>query len=218
MNGVGPGRTDGNNDGTDRGRSGRRLLAALDAEISLPSLMRLFPLAFLLHDLEEVLTVEAFWQRHRDRLPLPAALRRGRVTTRQFAVAVAGLFGVVLLISERAARAPGDPSRLAWFRVGLAIMLANVFTHLGQSLLLRADTPGVATALAISLPYSAYAFRRLARAGLSDRSAALTASRHGLLRLLPAVGAALGLGWLVDRLLRGRGTPAPAAPLNRKVK
>ncbi len=72
------------------------MLARLDRLISSRTVILAFPVVFLTHDGEEVLTTEGFLREHRMTFPLPAALKNQlEVTTAQFAVAVAYLFTLV---------------------------------------------------------------------------------------------------------------------------
>jgi hypothetical protein len=65
-------------------------LRELDRYVSLRGLIWSFPVVFLFHDTEEILTVERFVRDHRKRLPKPLA-DRAQVTTEQFAVATMAL-------------------------------------------------------------------------------------------------------------------------------
>ena len=61
------------------------------------------PLAFVVHDLEEILTMECFVQKNRERFPKPL---RGfaSITILQFTIGVTILFALILLASFLATR------------------------------------------------------------------------------------------------------------------
>jgi hypothetical protein len=78
-----------------------------------------------------------------------------------------------------------------------AVMLANVASHAGAAILLRGYAPGVATALALNLPFSLYLLRRAIREGwISRRTLALL----GMAAMLIHGPGLLGLMWLSGRL------------------
>jgi hypothetical protein len=143
-----------------------------------------FPIAFALHDLEEVLTAGR-WQATAEDVvrrrfgTVPPGLRRLLdVSPRQMTIAV-GVVGVgvgaasavALADLRRAARTgPVEPAaglgaqRL--FRAVLMAYSAHGLTHLASSVLLRAYTPGVVTVPLVIAPYSVWAWRTLLHAGV----------------------------------------------------
>ena len=84
------------------------MLEYLDRKIGLGTLFWASPAVFLVHDLEEILTMERFWRENRDRLPIPGALEdRIEATTQQMAAAVACVLATGYLSSYVAASSPG---------------------------------------------------------------------------------------------------------------
>lgn len=175
-----------------------------------------FPVAFALHDLEELLTAEAWGrgapERARSRLPwLPArAADSLAVTTPQMTIAV-GVVAVGVAVT----------TALAWRRLdddlgplpaALTAYTAHGASHLLQSAVLREYTPGVATVPVVIAPYSIWAWRALREAGLRrDRSRRRRDTAAGG---VAALGLAL-TGHVVGRLVtrrapRGPGTEHPA--------
>ena len=137
----------------------------LDRRLSLRQTLWLFPVAFFIHDAEEVFTMERFVRARLGGVPVPLA-RLAHITTGQFAVAVVGLLVVCVALTALAAGALRPGWRLWLLQVVLAACLANAFTHVAQTLIFRAYTPGVITAVLVSLPYGVYVFRRLLAARL----------------------------------------------------
>ncbi len=137
------------------------LLTALDRQVSTTMVIWLFPLAFLVHDLEEILTMERFIRMNRERFP-KLLQRVAPITTTQFTIGVTILFVLTMWASFLATRSPRD---MNWLTICLAIFLLHVVTHVAQTLLLHSYTPGVITAVLVVLPYSLYAFHHL----FSDR-------------------------------------------------
>ncbi|HYD51632.1 MAG TPA: HXXEE domain-containing protein, partial [Gemmatimonadaceae bacterium] len=92
-------------------------------------------------------------------------------------------------------------SKAAWWAV-LAIpsvMLLNVLSHAAVALLLRGYAPGLATAVALTLPFSLYLLRRAARERWVGRGAALALAPAALLLHGPGI---VGLLTLVGRVGR----------------
>jgi hypothetical protein len=166
-------------------------LTALDGPLSVNLVIWVFPLAFLVHDLEEIVTMERFRRENRERFP--KFLRNiATITTRQFTLAVGALLALTLLASYLATR---SPRQMDLFTIGLAIF----FGHIGQSLFLRTYTPGVVTALLVVLPYSLYGFHRLSTASLLDGTSFTTLVLIGALLFVPLILATSQLGKLLTR-------------------
>ena len=171
------------------------LLTALDRQLSLNLVIWVFPVAFLIHDLEEIVTMERFRREYRERFP--KFLRNIlAITTKQFILAVGILFALTLLASYLATR---SPRQMDFFTIGLAIFLVHVFGHVGQSVFFRAYTPGVITAVLVVLPYSLYGFHRLFAANLIDSNGFTTLVLVGALLFIPLVLVASQLGKLLTR-------------------
>ncbi|MFS0839746.1 HXXEE domain-containing protein [Paenibacillus sp. 1P03SA] len=168
----------------------------IDDYISLNSVVWLFLAAFMIHDFEEIIFVEPWmkknYKRLRPRVPGPwqrLFQEMSGVTSSQFAVAVFVEFILFVPVAYLAA----ERGIWALFIGFNALLFIHVFTHLGQSVLLRAYTPGVVTAVMVVLPYSVYLFYRLLRDGAATWQDLLVCAPSGLL-LLPVVLAGHKLG------------------------
>jgi len=182
-----------------------------------------FPLAFLAHDLEEVLTA-GHWQRTgaaalRRRFPrAPERLIDVAVPSpRQMTIAV-GMVGLgvlsatgtalIDLASAREQAASGAPAatrpagEMRLFRVALAAFTTHGITHLASSAGLRSYTPGVVTVPLVIAPYSLWAWRTLRASGLrpDPRELAGTVAAGTAVTFPLVVGAQL----LARALSRGR--------------
>lgn len=173
-----------------------------------------FPVAFALHDLEELLTAEAWGrgasERVRRRLPwLPARLADNlAVTTPQMTIAVGVVTAGVAWTTAFAWRRLDDD--LGPLPAALTAYTAHGATHLLQSTVLREYTPGVATVPVVIAPYSVWAWRTLREAGLRrDRS---RCRRDATTGGVAALGLAL-TGHAVGRLVTRRG----GAPVQSSV-
>ncbi len=156
---------------------------ALQTRANLIRLIGLFPLIFIIHDLEEVFTMAPWMRQHPDlmaRLPLTPAV----TSTAQVAGAVAFEWVLTFAASCLGARELRR-GRSHWFFISLtAALLLNVVTHVGQALLVGGYTPGILTAPTVVLPYMAVLYWRLYQAQIIDL--------RGFLRAL-AAGVPVGL-------------------------
>jgi hypothetical protein len=117
-------------------------------------LLWLVPVFFMLHNLEEAPSMES-WNK---RLPVKI---HPTVSTRQFVVAVTFLTLVGFLLTY---------ASLAWLPTSIgyliilsmqAVLLVNAFVpHLVTTIRFRLYSPGVVTAMLITLPFSIYLFQR----------------------------------------------------------
>jgi hypothetical protein len=121
------------------------------------ALLWLVPIFLTIHNLEEAVVMPAFIERRN--ASVPGAMREiiPPVTYKQFLIALAIITVIPYLVA------------LLWLRRGWAayllvglqvVMLINVCAHTLMALFLRGYAPGLATALAINLPFSLYLLKR----------------------------------------------------------
>jgi hypothetical protein len=156
--------------------------------MNIVTLIWLFPLFFLIHDLEEILTVESFMAKKRDKVisMLPKrvgqfVLKQFSMTTKQFTVAVGVIFVFVMLGTILGIEAISNGKAPVWFLAVNIVFFVHVFTHAGQSVIMHGYTPGVISAVVLTLPYSWYAFHRLFQVGLVDWNGILVSAPFSLL-------------------------------------
>jgi hypothetical protein len=181
------------------------MLRWLDHRISLSVVVALFPLAFLIHDGEEILTTEPWVAANRERLlalaqgtPLQeTAVSMTSMTTAAFTWAVLALLVLILIgtgFMLRAIRQERGSWMAAPFLTMSAIYTLNIVTHLGQSIIWGGYTPGVVTAVLVMIPYAYYLYRRLLQARLFPRWALIASYAAGLALGMPLVLAVHALG------------------------
>ncbi|HYN74052.1 MAG TPA: HXXEE domain-containing protein [Nakamurella sp.] len=173
-----------------------------------------FPLAFLAHDLEEVLTA-GHWQRTGTaalRRRFPRAPQRlidmALPSPRQMTIAV-GVVGLSVLSTtgtalidlasareQAAAGAAAPAGEMRLLRVALAAFTAHGVTHLASAAALRSYTPGVVTVPLVIAPYSLWAWRTLWASGLRPDPRELAGT--------VAAGAAVAFPLVVGAQLLGR--------------
>ncbi|MBY9078388.1 HXXEE domain-containing protein [Paenibacillus sp. HN-1] len=146
------------------------MLHGLDSAVDWSSLLWLFPVLFMFHDFEEILTVEEWADRNRDKVlgTLPPFARKALYAslfcgTRRFALDVLYVYGFIVAFTGMAAFF----SFYLPFLAALSLFFLHAFTHVFQAIYLKMYTPGVTTSILIVLPYSVYAFYRLISSGMA---------------------------------------------------
>lgn len=134
------------------------------------TLIWLFPIMFVFHDLEEIIMLERWLNKNSDKvynkLPKKIAdrvINHFSMSTAQFSVAVLIIF---LFVSSSTYLAnqymnSGPLGNIYLFTIMITIFFLHTFTHIGQSIILKSITPGVITSIFIVLPYSVILFRAL---------------------------------------------------------
>ncbi|GIN70271.1 membrane protein [Bacillus sp. J14TS2] len=138
--------------------------------LDVQTLIWLFPVIFVLHDLEEIIMVEKWMDKNSDviyaKLPRKIAdrvIKQFSMSTAQFSVAV---FVIFLFVSSSTYMASqyingGPLGNIYLFTIMILIIFLHIFTHIAQSIILKSITPGVITSIFIVLPYSIILFHSL---------------------------------------------------------
>jgi hypothetical protein len=153
------------------------------------------PVAFVIHDAEEVATVAPWLKLHRSQLPEPVRSLM-TITTREFAFAA-----IVLALGFALAAAHGvvsaNQKRLSIpFLLAAGAFVANGLTHVLQAAAFRGYTPGILTAVCVVLPYGVGLNRSLIGSHLATRQACLLALAAGVVLQIPLVLMAIAAGRL----------------------
>jgi hypothetical protein len=110
------------------------------------------PVVFLVHDVEEILTVETWLRMHGDQLPRWAQ-QFAHVTTGQFSIGVLLLFVVFLGAATHGARCVRQGRRPTLFLVAAGALVLNALGHIAQGVYFGMYAPGIITSIAVVLPY-----------------------------------------------------------------
>ncbi|KAB1193514.1 HXXEE domain-containing protein [Haloferax sp. MBLA0076] len=165
--------------------------------------MWLLPVSWLVHDVEEILTIER-WSRRSTRWVETneiSGLQRRLVdmlatTRRQFSIAV-GIVGIVFVVATIAGVSDLTGVGILVYTAMLGGYFAHAFVHLGQSLVVRGYTPGVVTAVVVVIPASLALYRRLFSTGLVGLKTATVTGIVGVVLFVPVV---VGAGRLAGRI------------------
>ncbi|AXI09256.1 HXXEE domain-containing protein [Oceanobacillus zhaokaii] len=138
--------------------------------LNVQTLIWLFPIVFVLHDLEEIIMVERWMDKNSDviheKLSKKIAnkvIKQFSMSTAQFSVAVLVIFVFVSSSTYMASQyiTHGPLGNIYLFTIMIMVFFLHVFTHIGQSILLQSITPGVITSIVIVFPYSIILFNSL---------------------------------------------------------
>ena len=137
--------------------------------IDTQTLIWLFPIAFILHDFEEII----FWEgwlakngeevKHRvpDILSKPVSRIVGK-STAEAAVSIVLIFSLTVVASFVAA----VYGKYGFFLLASGAFFMHGFMHLGQAVALRRYVPAVISSALVVLPYGGAVFGRLKREGI----------------------------------------------------
>jgi hypothetical protein len=165
---------------------------------SIRQVVWVLPLAFAIHDGEEILTMPGWIARNRpvlDRIADTGALARRVVenlasTTSAVTSAVLAELAVILLVTFVAQRRPHSGPTMYAYAAMLGVFFLHSLTHVGSAIVLRGYTPGVISAILVIPPASIYVYRRLLSAHLLTWRSAAWSAAAGAALVVPAVIAA----------------------------
>ncbi|WP_052759634.1 HXXEE domain-containing protein [Paenibacillus sp. DMB20] len=170
----------------------------LQEGVPLEALIWLLPIAFFIHDGEEIATVERWVRKHKDHPRIASVrplLNLNKNMTVQFAVAVLLLGSIISCVTYFAAgnyRVNGTMNTL--YCGLLAVFLLDGIKHVGLYFMLKTYTPGVITAAFVEIPFAGYALYRFFDHGMIHGSTIAIGLVIALPLTLLAVWASLTLG------------------------
>lgn len=168
--------------------------------ISLEMLIWLLPIIFIIHDGEEIATMEKWLRGNQDPLQSSAMAKlihwEKRITF-QFSVAVLFIGVFLCLLTFLTAQDFKSGSSLnIWFVGIVGVVLLDGIKHVLFSVKLRKYTPGVIMAALLEIPYGFFALYRFYNAGMTDVKSIVI----GLAAMLPLVLILVAAGLLLGRL------------------
>lgn len=140
--------------------------------VDLSTLIWLIPIAFFVHDGEEVLMVRRWLRRHQDQPGIAKATRflaSEKYVTGQFAIAVSLMGLILLIVTYTAAVHFQGRGRLTALYAGILVALViDGLKHIGLWIRLKHYTPGVITAIVVEIPIASFAIYRFYSSGTAD--------------------------------------------------
>ncbi|MFK9090303.1 HXXEE domain-containing protein [Bacillus salipaludis] len=151
------------------------MLEVLHEFFYIETVIWLFPVIFMFHDLEEIITVESFMTKYKNRVPKTFLARitfivKKKLGTKSAQLSITGAWILLIIsfITFMTAHLPPIKENFILFTAVLNVFFLQGFSHIGQTIIFRGYTPGVTTALFIVIPYSLLAYYRLFELGLID--------------------------------------------------
>ncbi|MGE7766814.1 HXXEE domain-containing protein [Peribacillus sp. NPDC096540] len=151
------------------------MLEVLHEFFYIETIIWLFPVIFMFHDLEEIITVESFMTKYKNRVPKAFLARLALIVKKklgtksaQLSITAAWILLIISFITFMTAYLLTIEGNLILFTATLNIFFLQAFSHIGQTIIFRGYTPGVITALFIVIPYSLLTYYRLFELGLID--------------------------------------------------
>lgn len=130
------------------------------------TLLFIYFFIFLLHELEEIITVEKWSTQNRDEVinRLPKNLSSSfqgvlQMNTAQFAIAVTCMVVVAAFAILSAFFSLREGAISMFFISSFNLVFLHCFSHLGHAVLLKKYTPGVWTAVLLLIPISIYMYQ-----------------------------------------------------------
>jgi hypothetical protein len=173
---------------------------------NIDTVLWLFPIAFMLHDFEEIIFWEAWLGKNGESLlallPMPVAKRMRTIvntSTAQVSFSILLIFLITILSTLAAAQW----GRNETFLLTSSMFFVHGFGHFAQAIVLRKYVPGVLTSAIVIMPFGALLFPKLLAERFVDGPELLAYFALGAVVMAPFI---LGMhvlgGFLYPRLLR----------------
>lgn len=150
----------------------QKVLGALHQFLDIKTLIWLFPIIFIFHDLEEIITIESSMAANRDNLPktnfVKQTLRmREKLgsTAAQLAVSATWILLFISFTALMTAHFSSNGGGFLLFTAILNLFVLQAFMHIVQTIMFRSYTPGIITSLFLLIPYCFLTYYFLAEDG-----------------------------------------------------
>ncbi|WP_066316141.1 HXXEE domain-containing protein [Bacillus sp. FJAT-29814] len=150
------------------------MLEALHHFLDLKTLIWLFPIIFIFHDLEEIITIESSMNAHKNnpktnfvKLTLRMRKKLGS-TAAQLAVSAAWILLIISFTTVMTAHYSSNGGSFLLFTAILNLFVLQALMHIVQTILFRGYTPGILTSLFLLIPYCLLTYYSLAENGQLD--------------------------------------------------
>jgi hypothetical protein len=151
------------------------MLAELHQFLDLKTLIWLFPIVFIFHDLEEIITIESSMAANKNKYPktnfVEMTLRMRKKlgsTAAQLAVSAAWILLFISFTAVTTAHFSADGGGILLFTAILNLFVLQASMHIVQSIMFRGYTPGIITSLFLLIPYCLVTYYFLAESGHMD--------------------------------------------------
>lgn len=147
------------------------MLEALHQFLDLKTLIWLFPIIFIFHDLEEIITIESSMNATKNKYPKTKFVKltfRMREKLGSTAAQLAVSAAWILLFISLTALMTAHGGNFLLFTAILNLFVLQAFMHIIQTIMFRSYTPGILTSLFLLIPYCLLTYYSLADYGQLD--------------------------------------------------
>ncbi len=163
------------------------------------SLLWIFAFSLILHNLEELITLVGFLNRHLVDFPAFFQPIAALIQPAQYTLAIWMLNVLTLPLAWLAARRLQFERTHQWISLFAVFMAINALSHLSQCLLFSSLAPGAVTAVLLILPISALLVRAEFQLGLLKKKQLILYPLLAILAMPLIVGLILGFsGWIIS--------------------
>ncbi|WP_458411543.1 HXXEE domain-containing protein [Schinkia sp. CFF1] len=147
----------------------QKMLGALHQFLDLKTLIWLFPIIFIFHDLEEIIIIESSMNANKNNYPKTKFVKltfrmREKLgsTAAQLAVSAAWILLFISFTALMTAHYSFNGGNFLLFTAILNLFVLQAFMHVIQSIMFRGYTPGILTSLFLLIPYCLLTYYSLA--------------------------------------------------------
>jgi hypothetical protein len=158
----------------------QKMLGALQQFLDLKTLIWLFPIIFIFHDLEEIITIESSMAA-RDNYPKTNFVERTLrmreqlgSTAAQLAVSATWILLIISFTTVMTVHFSSNGGGFLLFTAILNLFVLQAFMHIVQTIMFRCYTPGIITSLFLLIPYCLVTYYFLVEYGQMDWHLILT--------------------------------------------
>ncbi|MCM3763761.1 HXXEE domain-containing protein [Neobacillus niacini] len=166
------------------------MLEALHHFFDLKTLIWLFPIIFIFHDLEEIITIESSMKAYKNnpksnfvKLTLRMRKKLGS-TAAQLAVSAAWILLIISFTTVMTAHYSSNGGSFLLFTAILHLFVLQALMHIVQTIMFRGYTPGILTSLFLLIPYCLLTYYSLAENGQLDWHLTFTSLPVSLIMIL----------------------------------
>ena len=167
------------------------MLGALHQFLNLNLLIWLFPIIFIFHDLEEIITIESSMAAHKDKnsktkfVELTLRMReKSGSTAAQLAISATWILLIISFTTVMTAHFSSNGGGFLLFTAILNLFVLQAFMHIVQTIMFRGYTPGILTSLFLLIPYCLVTYYFLVKDGQMDWHLLFTSLPVSLIMIL----------------------------------
>lgn len=163
------------------------------------SLLWIFAISFILHNLEELFTMVGFLNRHLAEFPAFFQPIAASIQPAQYTLAIWLLNGLTLPLAWWASRRLQFKQTHQWISLFAVFMSINALMHLSQCLLFSSLAPGALTAAILIFPISMLLVRAEYQTGILKKKQLILYPVLAVLAMPLIIGAILSFsGWIIS--------------------